>query len=201
MRKTIGILALLIVLFLVGCDPVKVDYTITFDSSGGSEVLSIHVTKVTNTLEMPDDPTRLGYTFDGWFTTQNYDVPWVYSPLNTINITVYAKWLPDEVETFTVTFDSDGGSNVGSIIDNMVLYLQIVNYPRTTVTVHVDGTTILLPNRIIFDNHYSDVYWEVHYYLESNSLPVDNIEFYLEADFITVWDGVVTADLVVYAQI
>lgn len=199
MRKTIGILALLIVFF--GCDQVKVDYTITFDSSGGSEVLPIHVTKVTNTLEMPDDPTRLGYTFDGWFTTQNHDVPWVYSLLNTINIIVYAKWLPYEVETFTVTFDSDGGSNVGSIIDNMVLYLQIVNYPRTTVTVHVDGTTILLPNMIIFDNHYSDVYWEVHYYLESNSLPVDNIEFYLEADFITVWDGVVTADLVVYAQI
>jgi uncharacterized repeat protein (TIGR02543 family) len=199
MRKTIGILALLIVFF--GCDQVKVDYTITFDSSGGSEVLPIHVTKVTNTLEMPDDPTRLGYTFDGWFTTQNHDVPWVYSLLNTINIIVYAKWLPYEVETFTVTFDSDGGSNVGSIIDNMVLYLQIVNYPRTTVTVHVDGTTILLLNRVIFDNHYSDVYWEVHYYLESNSLPVDNIEFYLEADFITVWDGVVTADLVVYAQI
>ena len=84
-------------------------YTVTFDSDGGSEIKPVTVNdgeKVTK----PEDPTKTGYTFKGWFIgDKEYD----FETAVTANITLKAKW---EAGTFTVTFDSDGGSVVESAV-------------------------------------------------------------------------------------
>ena len=83
----------------------KTYYTVTFDSDGGSTVASRKVesgTKVTR----PDNPTKADYDFEGWFTGDTlYDFD---TPVEA-NITLKAKW---ELATYTITFDSDGGSDV-----------------------------------------------------------------------------------------
>ena len=79
-------------------------YTITFDSDGGSEVASI-TADYKSTLTKPNDPTKEGYTFAGWSPAFPETMP-----LN--GAALKATWTPNQ---YTITFDSDGGSEVASI--------------------------------------------------------------------------------------
>lgn len=58
-------IALLIIILLMWLFKTKV-YKITFDSNGGSEVSSVMV-KENNKIQKPDDPTKDGYIFAGWY--------------------------------------------------------------------------------------------------------------------------------------
>ena len=79
-------------------------YTITFDTNGGSEIAPItqdYSTKIT----APDNPTRKGYTFKGW----DKEIP---ETMPAENITVKAQW---EINQYTITFDTNGGSEITPI--------------------------------------------------------------------------------------
>ena len=79
-------------------------YTITFDTNGGSEIAPItqdYGTKIT----APDNPTRKGYTFKGW----DKEIP---KTMPADNITVKAQW---EINQYTITFDTNGGSEIAPI--------------------------------------------------------------------------------------
>jgi uncharacterized repeat protein (TIGR02543 family) len=97
-------------------DPSQTAYTVTFNSVGGSSVTSQTVSsggKVTR----PANPTRAGYTFAGWYRDADYTVLWDFDTTVSANITLYAKWTPTGSQTsYTVTFNSAGGSNVPSQI-------------------------------------------------------------------------------------
>ena len=91
-------------------------YTVTFDSSGGSSVVSQKV-ESNKTATKPSDPTRDGYTFVGWMLNgKNYN----FSTKVTSNVTLVASWSKiidvPQVTYYTVTFDSNGGSTVKSQI-------------------------------------------------------------------------------------
>ena len=67
-------------------------YTITFVSNGGSEVASITAGYQTG-INKPDNPTKEGYAFGGWYTDNNtfeHEYDFTTMPLN--GITLYAKW-------------------------------------------------------------------------------------------------------------
>ena len=87
-------------------------YIVTFDSNGGS-VVNSQTVEENGKAAKPADPTRDGYIFKGWFSgDKEYD----FSTPVTGNITLIAQWsevVPDAV-TYTVTFDSNGGSAVKS---------------------------------------------------------------------------------------
>uniref|UniRef100_UPI0025F97655 InlB B-repeat-containing protein n=1 Tax=uncultured Ruminococcus sp. TaxID=165186 RepID=UPI0025F97655 len=79
-------------------------YTITFDTNGGSEIAPItqdYGTKITT----PADPTRKGYTFKGW----DKEIP---KTMPAENMTVKAQW---EINQYTITFDTNGGSEIAPI--------------------------------------------------------------------------------------
>ena len=79
-------------------------YTITFDTNGGSEIAPItqdYGTKIT----APADPTRKGYTFKGW----DKEIP---KTMPAENMTVKAQW---EINQYTITFDTNGGSEIAPI--------------------------------------------------------------------------------------
>ena len=79
-------------------------YTIAFDTNGGSEIAPItqdYGTEITT----PDNPTRKGYTFKGW----DKEIP---ETMPAENITVKAQW---EINKYTITFDTNGGSEIAPI--------------------------------------------------------------------------------------
>jgi uncharacterized repeat protein (TIGR02543 family) len=80
-------------------------YTITFDSDGGTEISSITADFGT-TIKKPADPTKIGYTFDGWYP----ELPSVIQS----DLTVKAYWT---LNRYTISFDTDGGTMVSDITD------------------------------------------------------------------------------------
>ena len=85
-------------------------YTVTFDSQGGSKVDSQTVSHG-GTVTEPTAPTYEGYTFGGWYTEAGCTTEYDFTTTVTESLTLYAKWT---LNTYTVTFDSQGGSKVDS---------------------------------------------------------------------------------------
>ena len=91
-------------------------YTVTFDSQGGSHVDSLTGVITGATITAPASPTKSGFTFGGWYKEASYVTLWDFDTDKvTTNITLYAKWTAVPPTTFTVTFDSQEGSNVDSL--------------------------------------------------------------------------------------
>ena len=79
-------------------------YTIAFDTNGGSEIVPITQDYGTE-ITAPDNPTRKGYTFKGW----DKEIP---ETMPAENITVKAQW---EINQYTIAFDTNGGSEIAPI--------------------------------------------------------------------------------------
>ncbi|MBG0761995.1 InlB B-repeat-containing protein [Acholeplasma laidlawii] len=85
-------------------------YTITFDSNGGSSVDQITLAFASN-IQAPIAPTKEGYTFIEWQLNEN---TFVFDTMQAEDITLVAKW---NINQYTITFDSNGGN----VIDNLTL--------------------------------------------------------------------------------
>ena len=79
-------------------------YTITFDTAGGSAIAPITQDYGTP-ITAPADPTKTGYTFAGWS-------PALPAAMPAENMTVTAQWT---VNQYTITFDTAGGSAIAPI--------------------------------------------------------------------------------------
>ena len=71
-------------------------YTISFDTNGGSDVASI-TQDYGSEITAPANPTKVGYTFKGWEPAMPATMP-------AKDMTVKAVW---EINVYTVTFDND----------------------------------------------------------------------------------------------
>ena len=81
--------------------------TVTFQSEGGSEVAS--QIRANAPAARPADPTKEGHTFIGWY---NGESEWNFETPVTEKLTLTAKW---QINRYTITFDTAGGSEVPSI--------------------------------------------------------------------------------------
>ena len=79
-------------------------YTITFNTNGGSTVSAITQNYGT-TIIAPENPTKTGYTFKKWDAVIPATMP-------AENITITAEWT---VNQYTITFNTDGGSEIAPI--------------------------------------------------------------------------------------
>lgn len=76
----------------VEAEPVpEVYYTVSFNSMGGTAVASQTVLSGAHAAA-PADPTRAGYTFEGWYTDGSYENRFDFGAPVTADVTLYAKW-------------------------------------------------------------------------------------------------------------
>jgi uncharacterized repeat protein (TIGR02543 family) len=94
------------------------EYTVTFRLNDGTE--TVHATKTvtapaTTVTDFPGNPSRTDCGFAGWNTAAN-GLGTGFTAATTVSddITVYAKWTEIPHGSYTVTFNSDGGTTEAS---------------------------------------------------------------------------------------
>ena len=96
-------------------------YTLTFNADNGTEDVKITQDYGTK-FDTPADPTREGYTFAGW----DMDIPETI-PAEDMSFT--AKWIANQ---YTLTFDSNGGSDVAAITQDYGTKIETPAAPTKT---------------------------------------------------------------------
>jgi uncharacterized repeat protein (TIGR02543 family) len=101
------------------------EYTIHFDSRGGSNIVD-YVGQYGMTIAIPEYPIKVGYTFIGWYKDRFLTSLWNFV-FDTVasDQTLYANW---KINKYTVTFNSQGGSQV---VGQTVNFNSTVSPPAT----------------------------------------------------------------------
>lgn len=114
------------------------DLLVQFDSQGGSPVESQSVAYNTS-AEEPQEPTRAGYRFMGWYTKEVGGERWTFDRLVAEDTTLYARWESVGTAPYTINhiiqgektpfYQETGISSVGDTIYAKVLLPQNEHYP------------------------------------------------------------------------
>ena len=148
------------------------EYTVDFDTQGGSSVASQTV-PAGNTVMQPSDPEREGYKFEGWYTSKDYSERFDFGKPIEKKTTVYAKWKQITTTTYTIKYidDRDGSELFGSVIKGGKVGDTVYAYPKahdelvpTKASASLELSWDSKKNVIEF--HYSipsDVYYKVQY--------------------------------------
>ena len=127
-------------------------YTITFDTNGGSEIAPITQDYGTE-ITAPDNPTRKGYTFKGW----DKEIP---KTMPAENITLKAQW---EINQYTITFDTNGGSEIAPITQDYGTEITAPANP-TRKGYTFKGWDKEIPKTMPAENITVKAQWEVNQY-------------------------------------
>ena len=127
-------------------------YTITFDTNGGSEIAPITQDYGTE-ITAPDNPTRKGYTFKGW----DKEIP---ETMPAENITVKAQW---EINQYTITFDTNGGSEITPITQDYGTEITAPDNP-TRKGYTFKGWDKEIPETMPAENITVKAQWEINQY-------------------------------------
>ncbi len=127
-------------------------YTLTFDSTGGSAVSAITQYEG-SAVNPPADPTKTGYTFTGWSPTLPGTMP-------SENVTHTAQWT---VNQYTLTLDSAGGSSGSPITQDFGTAVTSPTVPtRTGYT--FNGWIPALPGTMPAANATHTAQWTINQY-------------------------------------
>ena len=127
-------------------------YTITFDTAGGSEIAPITQDYGTE-ITAPDNPTRKGYTFKGW----DKEIP---ETMPAENITVKAQW---EINQYTIAFDTNGGSEIAPITQDYGTEITAPDNP-TRKGYTFKGWDKEIPETMPAENITVKAQWEINQY-------------------------------------
>ncbi len=80
------------------------NYTITFNSNGGS-VVEAKTQAYQSIVQKPIDPTKQGYIFDNWYTDNGvFENIFVFNNMPLNGAKLYAKWNPREDTTYCIKY-------------------------------------------------------------------------------------------------
>ncbi|MBU1020898.1 MAG: InlB B-repeat-containing protein, partial [Firmicutes bacterium] len=132
-------------------------------------------------LSTPIEPTREGYTFIDWYSDSELTTLYDFTSEVTSNMTIYAKWDKIELEIYTIMFDTNGGTQISSVLveENHVFstpieptregYTFIDWYSDSELTTLYDFTSEVTSHMTIY------VKWEVNQYTINYNIFSDEI--------------------------
>jgi uncharacterized repeat protein (TIGR02543 family) len=127
-------------------------YTITFNTSGGSEVAAITQDYGTP-ISAPVNPTRVGHTFNGW----SQAVP---MNMSAENLELTAQWT---INQYTITFNTSGGSEVAAITQDYGTPISAPVNP-TRVGHTFNGWSQAVPMNMSAENLELTAQWTINQY-------------------------------------
>ncbi|HKL73528.1 MAG TPA: InlB B-repeat-containing protein, partial [Clostridia bacterium] len=99
-------------------------YTISFETDGGSEIEAI--TQAYGTYLTAPTSIKAGYSLDGWYDDETLEIKYNFTTMPGYDFTLYARWT---VNSYTISFDTNGGSVVEAITQDFGTELVIPNNP------------------------------------------------------------------------
>ena len=130
------------------------EYTITFDTDGGTPVpasiKALYNKDITDLTKDIQNPTKEGYTFKGW-------EPAIPSVI-TGDLTIKAIW---EKNKYTITFDTDGGSEVESIQLEWESAITAPSEPKKTGYTFM-GWNPALPEKMPMNDFSTKAQWQIN---------------------------------------
>lgn len=151
-------------------------YTITFDTDGGSAIEPITQDYGT-AITAPEAPTKTGYTFAGWN-------PVLPAAMPAENLTITAQWSPD---IYAITYNLDGGTASGNpdfyTVESGAITLNapekacyvFTGWSGTDLTGE-DNLTVTIPAGSTGDRRYT-AHWEFDPAIIAALDPTPNVDF------------------------
>ena len=136
-------------------------YVLAFDAQNRDDLVTVAATFDENGvahIAKPDDPTRSGYTFLGWFTEKNGDTEFDFMAAVTANMTLYAKWgvpyidengEPQMALNCTMFTDATDVSDLPGgwyVVHGEVAYLNQVMFSGDAHLILADDATMVVKN-------------------------------------------------------
>jgi len=133
-------------------------YTIEFETNGATSLSDLTIQENTAIPHL-EQPKRLGFRFDGWYTDPNFNVPFNRFSQIKNDMTLYANWIE---ENYMIVFDSRGGTSISPITRK---YNQSVSAPNE-------------PTRegYVFDQWYTDLNFDNRFTFDT--MPAENVTLY-----------------------
>ncbi|MDR2828815.1 MAG: InlB B-repeat-containing protein [Acholeplasmatales bacterium] len=129
--------SLLLVFVLFSC--ANKEYTVKFESNGGTEVEDQKVIYSSKCIE-PNDPLKYSYKFLGWYTNTKYTTLYDFSASIKKDITLFALW--EEDINYSKTF------NITWVSENAVIAVNTVSYMEMPV---YNADTPIKPSSVSYD--------------------------------------------------
>lgn len=124
--------------------------TVTFDSQGGSSV-SNGTTTVGGTVADPGNPTRSGFTFNGWFTASSGGsaITFPYTHGQTADFTLFAQWTASGSCT-APTVSNTSATSVGATVTTLNAEVTGLGSTATAITArgfeYATNSSLTTPN-------------------------------------------------------
>jgi len=103
-------------------------HRITFDATGGNVTPAFDSTGIGGVLAYLPTPTKIGHSFNGWFTSAINGEEITTNTVFSADATIFAQWT---INTYTVTFNSRGGSAIDEQIIAHGSKVTMPTYPPT----------------------------------------------------------------------
>jgi uncharacterized repeat protein (TIGR02543 family) len=113
-------------------------YNVSFNSNGGNENFETLITEHGSVIKAPAEPTKQGFIFDGWYTSEAFNKKWNFtSDKVTQNLSLIAKWIDETLVAVKDLHKKD----IAVFPNPASSVIQIMNLPsRATVSIYnTDG--------------------------------------------------------------
>ncbi len=105
----------------------EVFYTVSFESNGGTVVTKIPGIRKGETISLPAEPTKNGYTFAGWYMDSYLTSQFTKESKVNSNLILYAKWTLDVVVVEEEVFELNQEAVALKINQQTALYIVTYN--------------------------------------------------------------------------